>query len=122
MARFLGDIGSQNNAIVDAGYAAHPSFVDEEELQAIKGPLSIAAAETDHIFSAEKRHRSEEILKELSQGPHSVPYQLNLYSHVSHGFAVRADLSIKSAKFAKEAAFTQAVHWFDFCLKGGNLN
>lgn len=29
---------------VDVGFAAHPSFVDEEELQKIKGPLSIAAA------------------------------------------------------------------------------
>jgi dienelactone hydrolase len=29
---------------LDVGYTAHPSFVDAEELQAIKGPLSIAAA------------------------------------------------------------------------------
>lgn len=29
---------------VDAAYVAHPSFVDEEELAAIKRPLSIAAA------------------------------------------------------------------------------
>ena len=29
---------------IDAGYVAHPSFVDESELEAIEGPLSIAAA------------------------------------------------------------------------------
>jgi hypothetical protein len=29
---------------VDAAYVAHPSFVDAEELAAIKRPLSIAAA------------------------------------------------------------------------------
>lgn len=29
---------------VDAAYVAHPSFVDAEELAAIKAPLSIAAA------------------------------------------------------------------------------
>jgi len=29
---------------IDAGYIAHPSFVDADELKAIKGPLSIAAA------------------------------------------------------------------------------
>jgi dienelactone hydrolase len=29
---------------LDAGYVAHPSFVDAEEFKAIEGPLSIAAA------------------------------------------------------------------------------
>lgn len=29
---------------LDAGYVAHPSFVDAEELKAIENPLSIAAA------------------------------------------------------------------------------
>ena len=29
---------------VDVGYVAHPSFVDEEEFEKIKGPLSISAA------------------------------------------------------------------------------
>lgn len=31
---------------IDVGYVAHPSFVDADELRAIKGPLSIAAAGT----------------------------------------------------------------------------
>lgn len=29
---------------IDAGYLAHPSFVDADELRAMQGPLSIAAA------------------------------------------------------------------------------
>lgn len=41
-----------------------------------------------------------------------------LYSGVEHGFAVRADLSKPDVKFAKEAAFLQAVQWFDEFLKG----
>jgi len=93
---------------IDVGYVAHPSFVEEAELRAIEGPLSIAAAETDQIFPAEKRHRSEEILVETKQ-----PYQINLYSGVSHGFSVRCDPSVKHEKFAKEKAFLQAVQWFD---------
>lgn len=109
---------------IDVGYVAHPSygpsprcssftneypsFVDEEELAAIKGPLSIAAAETDSIFPTEKRHKSEEILVETKQ-----PYQINLFSGVSHGFSVRCDTSKKIEKFAKEQAFLQAVTWFD---------
>ncbi|KAL5344055.1 esterase/lipase [Aspergillus crustosus] len=92
---------------ISVGFVAHPSFVDEEELQAIKGPLGIAAAETDSIFPAEKRHRSEEILKEVG-----VPYQVSLYSGVAHGFAVRGDVDDQVARYAKEAAFLQAVQWF----------
>ncbi|KAI9878801.1 MAG: hypothetical protein M1830_010485 [Pleopsidium flavum] len=98
---------------VDVGFVAHPSFVEADELKAIKGPLSIAAAETDQIFPASKRHESEEILAKAG-----VPYQINLYSGVEHGFAVRIpDLNIKVKKFAKEQAFIQAVQFFDAYLK-----
>lgn len=93
---------------IDVGYLAHPSFVQEDELENIGGPLSIAAAETDSIFPTDKRHQSEEILKKTGK-----PYQINLYSGVVHGFSVRGDMSKKIERFAKEAAFLQAVQWFD---------
>jgi dienelactone hydrolase len=97
---------------LDVGYVAHPSFVEADELKAIGGPFSISAAETDQIFPAEKRHESEIILKETG-----LPYQINLYSGVVHGFAVRAELSDKVAKYAKENAFLQALAWFEEHLK-----
>lgn len=96
---------------IDVGFVAHPSFVTEEELAAIGGPLAIAAAETDQIFPTEKRHQSEEILKKTKK-----PFQINLYSGTEHGFAVRGDLKIKEQKFAKEQAFFQATAWFDHFL------
>ncbi|KAH7113047.1 Alpha/Beta hydrolase protein [Dactylonectria macrodidyma] len=96
------------NGGIDAGYIAHPSFVSDAELAAIHGPLSIAAAETDHIFPAEKRRQTEEILQRA--GKH---YQLTLYSRVEHGFSTRCDLSRRDAKWAKEQAFYQAIAWLD---------
>lgn len=99
---------------IQVGFFAHPSFVDEDELAGFKGPLSIAAAETDEIFPAEKRHASEKI---LAKGGH--PYQINLYSQVVHGFSVRCDLSKPVEKYAKEQAFLQAVTWFDTWLLSG---
>ncbi|ATY60277.1 Membrane, Tapt1 CMV receptor [Cordyceps militaris] len=75
---------------IEVGYAAHPSFVDEDELAAITGPFAISAAETDSIFPAEKRHKSEEILAKTKQ-----PYQINLFSNTVHGFAVRGDVGDK---------------------------
>lgn len=97
---------------VDVGYSAHPSFVEEDELKAIEGPFAISAAETDSIFPTEKRHRSEEILKDTGK-----PYQINLYSGVEHGFAVRGDPDNRVGNYAKESAFLQAVQWFEEHLK-----
>ena len=93
---------------IQVGYIAHPSMVEEAELEGITGPLAIAAAETDSAFPPEKRHKSEDILKKTGQ-----PYQINLYSGVTHGFAVRGDMSVKITRFAKEQAFLQAVTFFD---------
>ncbi|EYE97301.1 uncharacterized protein EURHEDRAFT_513868 [Aspergillus ruber CBS 135680] len=83
----------------ETGYVAHPSFVEAAELNDIKGPLSITAAD---------RHESEEILARTSQ-----PYKINIFSGVEHGFAVRADIYKSHARFAKECAFCQAVAWFN---------
>jgi len=98
---------------VDVGAMAHPSFVEPDEVKAMTGPLTIAAAETDEIFPAEKRRLTEDILKEMD-----IPYQISLYSGVVHGFAVRGDPKDRQAKFAKEAAFLQHVQWFDEWIKG----
>ncbi len=70
--------------------------------------------EVDEVFSAKNRHESEEILRDLKP---KRPYQISLYSEVRHGFAVRGDLGIHSQRFAKEAAFHQAVVWFEEYLK-----
>jgi dienelactone hydrolase len=63
--------------------------------------------ESDYVFPDEMRHESEVILKEIG-----VPYQINLYSGTTHGFAVRANLDDELQKYAKEQAFYQAVVWF----------
>ncbi|KGO72034.1 Dienelactone hydrolase [Penicillium expansum] len=93
---------------IDVGFTAHPSFVTHEELGAIKGPLSVAAAEVDSIFTTQLRHESEDVLIKTA-----LPWQINLFSGVSHGFAVRADLSDPKQKWAKEQAFCQAIAWFN---------
>lgn len=60
------------------------------------------------MFTSKQRHESEGILANIDQ-----PWQISLYSGVNHGFAIRADLSDTSQKFAKEQAFCQAVTWFN---------
>ncbi|KAM0344832.1 hypothetical protein ACHAPU_007214 [Fusarium lateritium] len=92
---------------IRVGFIAHPSFVETEELAAITGPLSIAAAELDDLFTTKKRHESEAILSESNKD-----FQINLFSGVHHGFAVKGNLSDDKQLFAKEQAFAQAVTWF----------
>ncbi|CAI6091355.1 unnamed protein product [Clonostachys chloroleuca] len=93
---------------IKVGFVAHPSFVEEDELAAINGPLAISAAQTDPIFPPEKRRISEEILIKTKQ-----PYQINIYSGVEHGFAIRGNPKVKLQRYAREQAFKQAVHWFE---------
>ncbi|CEL09614.1 hypothetical protein ASPCAL12748 [Aspergillus calidoustus] len=97
---------------LDVGFIVHPSWVGEEELHAIKGPIAVSAAETDAIFPAEKRHESEIILKETG-----VPYQIALFSGVAHGFAVRGDPNNRSARYAKESTFFHSLQWFGEYLR-----
>lgn len=66
----------------------------------------------DFVFTTEKRRESEDILDKLD-----VPYQINLFADVDHGFSVRCDLSKPRQKFAKEQAFAQAVAWFNEYIK-----
>lgn len=99
---------------VDVGYAAHPSLLESGEIAAIAGPVSIAAADGDTLFNAQARAAAEAVLLGTGQ-----KYQVDLYSGTQHGFAVRANVSDESQRWAKEEAFLQAVRWFDrFFVKG----
>lgn len=95
--------------INDVGVFAHPSLIKESELRAIKKPLMISAAEIDRTFTDELRYKSEDILRTLS-----IPYQIDLFGNVSHGFAVRSDLSDKRVKYAAEKAFADAIYWIQY--------
>lgn len=97
------------DGILDVGAFAHPSFVSDDELNAIKKPLILSCAETDTIFTRELRFKSEEILHK-----NKIHYQFDLFSHVSHGFTVRGDLSIPEVKYAAEKALTDQVFWFQY--------
>lgn len=87
---------------------AHPSNIDEDEIKGFQGPLSIAAAEYDDLFPPELRYKTENLLKTKH-----FPYQINLFSGVTHGFGVRGDLSDPVFRWSKEQAFLQAIAWID---------
>lgn len=98
--------------LLDVGAIAHPSFVTIEEVKAITKPVIISAAETDPIFTTELRHQTEAVLAE-----NKTRYQIDLYSGVSHGFAVRGDLSDPVFKYAKERALISQLSFFNHVAK-----
>lgn len=116
---FLGGIGYcfgakfavQNlsiNGYLDAAAVAHPSFVSMEEVKAIKRPIIISAAETDQVFAPELRHQTEDELAKLE----GVRYQVDLFSGVTHGFAVRGDIKNPIVRYAKEKVLADQLAFF----------
>jgi dienelactone hydrolase len=109
--RFAGASGvasGPSNAFIDAAFAAHPSLLEDEEIEAIGAPAAIAAAEDDPLFADAARLNAEVLLRGTNQ-----PYRTTLYSGTHHGFGVRVDLSDDEQREGKEDAFLQAVAWFD---------
>ncbi|KAJ5702309.1 hypothetical protein N7488_009857 [Penicillium malachiteum] len=98
--------------MLDVGFIAHPSELDDFKLEAIEGPLSLALGARDKTFTTEQRHEVEEALESVRW-----PYQITLYSHVGHGFAIRGDPWYSVQRFGMEQSFNQALVWFDEYLK-----
>jgi dienelactone hydrolase len=93
---------------IDVGFIAHPTNTTASEVSAITGPLSIAAAENDPVFTIDKRYETENLLRKNAS---KVEWQISIYSKVEHGFAVRTDRSVKQKRWAIDQAFEQARVW-----------
>ncbi|KAL1600864.1 hypothetical protein SLS60_007252 [Paraconiothyrium brasiliense] len=91
----------------DIAFVAHPSYLQDDEVFAIGGPASIAAAENDPLFEPARRFEVEGMLNQTAH-----PYQVTTYSGTFHGFGTRANISLPEQRFGKEEAFFQAVRWF----------
>ncbi|GLA18146.1 hypothetical protein AnigIFM62618_005301 [Aspergillus niger] len=96
---------------IDVGFIAHPSYLTESDIQSIANPISIAAGTLDAAFNATTKVWAEGILES-----NSVTFQSNLYYAAPHGFAVSVNLSNPQQAYAKQAAFVQAITWFDMWL------
>ncbi|CAI6337293.1 unnamed protein product [Periconia digitata] len=96
---------------IDVGFIAHPSNLTTEEVQAISGPISIAVGEFDNQWTKPLRRGAIDILESRN-----ATYQQNLYSGAFHGFGVRPNVNVTRERYAKEAAYVQAIQWMDAWL------
>ncbi|KAJ7827988.1 Alpha/Beta hydrolase protein [Mycena leptocephala] len=96
--------------IVAAAFA-HPAWLNEDQIRNLKHPLLLSCAETDFTFPTEFRRRAEDILIETT-----AKYQIQVFSGVEHGFAVRGDLANPDGRWAKEESARGIIGWFTrFC-------
>lgn len=94
--------------LADVGAIAHPSQTSESLFAAVRKPLLISAAEIDSAFPEKNRHEAEKVLSE-----NKIRYEMTLFSGVSHGFAVRGDVSDPVVKYAKEKVLSDQIKWFN---------
>lgn len=95
-------------ALVDVGAIAHPTLVTVEALERIKKPLIISAAETDTVFTAELRAKTEEALSNIE-----ATYYIELFSGVSHGYAIRGDPGDRWVVTCADKTFASQLWFFD---------
>ena len=97
--------------ICTAGAFAHPAFLKEHHFRELQNPLFLSCAETDHTFGTADRNRAIDMMIEDKK-----KYQLQLFSGVAHGFALRCNLADPYEREVKEQSLRGIVEWFDFWL------
>lgn len=102
---------------ISAGAFGHPAVLNENHFRNMKQPLLLSCAEVDHTFPLEFRRKAEDILVEKK-----ATYHIQVFSGVSHGFALRGNVNDPVAKWAKEQSAETIMKWFDvFCARAAKL-
>ncbi len=95
-----------------AGAFAHPAMLKESHFRNVQSPLFLSCAETDFTFGTDDRNKAVDILSEDKKD-----YQVQLFSKVAHGFALRCNLDDPYEKMVKEQSLKSIIGWFDFWLE-----
>ncbi|KAF7858921.1 hypothetical protein EAF04_008962 [Stromatinia cepivora] len=108
---------------IQAAFIASPAHVRSQAYSKIQAPLSLAQSWDDRIVTVAQRHEQERELVNLvslnekeNQSLPPVPWQMNLFSGVEHGFATKLldrGRMTRDEIYAKRAAFSQSVMWFE---------
>ncbi|TFK23739.1 alpha/beta-hydrolase [Coprinopsis marcescibilis] len=90
-----------------AGAFAHPAGLTEDHFKNLTKPILLSCAEVDHTFPAESRRRAVDIIIEKK-----LPYHVQVFSGVSHGFGTRGDPQVENSRWAKEESARSIISWF----------
>jgi len=94
--------------IVTAGAFGHPAFLKEHHFRNLQKPLFLSCTDIDHTFTTEGRREALDILRAGKK-----KYQLQLFTGVEHGFALRGNMEDPHERYVKEQSLKGIVDWFD---------
>ncbi|KAL1543197.1 carboxymethylenebutenolidase [Salvia divinorum] len=98
---------------IQAAVLIHPSFVSVEDIQGVKVPLSILAAEIDHVCPPELVKQFEAALNDMPD----VDSFMKVFAGCSHGWSVRYNDEDEEAVKSAEEAHKDMLDWFVKYLK-----
>ncbi|KAL1700903.1 Alpha/Beta hydrolase protein [Schizophyllum commune] len=99
-------------SLIQSAVLAHPGGYKDEQLRAIRVPVSWALAEDDDNIKQKQIDHAEAIFAERKGKADYVDYEFKVYPGTAHGFAARPNLAYPEVKAGYEGAFEQAVQWF----------
>lgn len=105
-------LGARANPLVDALSTAHPSHLEEGEIEAVGVPVQILSPETDMMYTEELKAFSNRVIPTLG-----VAYDYQYFPGVEHSFALRGDPDNAGERAAMVRAKNAAVSWFRQWLK-----
>ncbi|KEF55481.1 esterase/lipase [Exophiala aquamarina CBS 119918] len=108
-------LGAKGRNLVDCISAAHPSFLEEEEIAKVGVPVQIIAPETDPLFTPELKTYSNATIPTLG-----IPYDYQHFPGLEHGFATRGDPKVDKERDGMLRAKNAAVLWFRQWLHDNN--
>ncbi|KAL1733758.1 Alpha/Beta hydrolase protein [Schizophyllum commune] len=106
---------AQTHAI-ESAVIVHPGGYKDEQLKAIRVPVSWALAEDCDYIKQKQIDNAEAIFAARKGKDNFVEYEFKVYPGTAHGFAARPNLALPAVKEGFERAFEQAVNWFQKTL------
>lgn len=112
--RVPGPDGSPDQALIDAAFTAHPSFVKlPQDAEAVRVPTSIVVGDVDAVLKEKDALSMKAVLEAKDGGGGGGRYEMRIEPGATHGFAVRMHPEDRHEVECAERAEQQAVDWFN---------
>jgi len=97
----------EEQPLVDCFAAAHPTFLQKEEILAVGVPVQIISPEIDPMFTAELKAFAQAEIPKLG-----VPFDYQFFPRMEHGFSIRGDRANEEEMRGLQRAMRAATGWF----------
>ena len=108
LVRLATETPHNGKALVDVGFAAHPSALSfPRDIEGIRKPFSVAIGDKDPLMTPEQARETDKVLTQ-----NRIEHEVVIYEGAGHGFSVRIDRTNPKRTEQAVQAEEQAVKWF----------